>query len=1191
MSQAAEFLNAVFSSTDAAISFDLNGQIITDAEEIDRDTIKERLSEAYVGPFTDQGVCFVHGFLDGATVDDVASCRLQPTAVLKKHGEDKLIFVWAFDAPVDDIRISLLTDALGMASPEEFIPLPGVDGWELLETTPECVYSFDVLAEVYVLDDTVVEADPNADSAFATEPETPATYGDAVCVTPYNETDHFNEITVALGPNRESKQWKPMSMPAGAFIARLCQHQVGRKDGPAFVLGDMVPGQRFKNRVKSLYGVGLDIDTGTPSSTVDTALAALQVQAVRYTTHSHLKTHTDFNKDRVIKWSEGREINDDLIREFLTTVEQWDADIVASAEYLGTDHTEKGIVCQVSHNPMPKHRVVLLFKEPFVIENEGKTQKEAMDKWAKVPEALARLLNVPFDTSCTDPSRLFYFPRHADGKPFEISVFGGPYFDWRTLELDDPMERLAATLDKGKSKSKTKEGKELGRWSLKRAHGFQIADVIEANAPDRIRHNTGHGLEIECPFDESHSNAGDPEDRACLVVNAGEGPSEWFTISCRHETCRDKTNLDMLGKMIADGWFEKDVLEDEQFNAILEEDQKPEVAVQIEKQDEAKKDYITAIEALEGDSSEETVQHAITLLLDAKLGTLEQVKAEKLLKKVLGVNSTDVQKLLKRARTDRMRDTKHEEMDGERMIFRYQGEFNFDDAFNICVKSLKATNDRAKKPVFSCIDSEPVRFMTKRNEGKESVSFEPISNRTLWSELCRYVAFVRTSDQGDGARGKVPEDVANLVFEQAYHKLPQAPEVIYTPLFLRDGTLLAADGYHFDPKRPDYKNLLLISNGLLDAMPQVPRAPSAEDVEEARDWIITELLSDFPFLDTDSQGSERREPSLANALAMLITPFMRRMINGRTPVFFVYKPQPGTGGTLLGQLPMWLFDGAAGSATRYSQNEEEMQKGLIAAVQEPRSHLFFDDVKDFNNRELLRAITQDNISGRLLGASRNISVPNRFNWVGTGNNTVILDEMRRRTVYIRLNAQMPDATTRIFRHPDISGMGYTEFVKKNRHIAVRHILTLIQYWISMGMPLFSERRRASFEDWSAKVGGVLQACAVEGFIDNFDVVSSDFEDAASRQFVRDLFHYKGSNFVHTPNALFDWASENRFDIISGNNEDQKRSRFMKNSLPSMQDRTYRIDGEDFMFQQAMDNQQNLGFQLVKLEREDEARAA
>lgn len=444
-----------------------------------------------------------------------------------------------------------------MNDKNEHIPVPGYKGWQLAHPVSAVRHSFDTVSDTYAAPEAgAVESEPTAGPQGAAEVASaegsecpagqadasdvehiePTTYGDALVLTPYNEMDYSKEMIVTVGGKRDSKQWKPTPMPVGAFIAQLCRHREGTKDGLSFVLGDMVPGQRLKTSVKALYGVGLDIDTGTPTVTVDAALKKLGCLAVRYSTHSSGKQKSEFKKDKVVKFAQDREIDGELMRAFLLTVEQWDRSIVDNVEYLGTDHTPQGIVCQISHPPMPKHRIVIPFAVPFVIENEASTQAEAMKKWAKVPEALANLLGVPFDTSCTDPSRLFYFPRHTKGKPFSISLFGGDYFNWNSLELDNPLDKLAAVVTKGKSKSVTDKGKELGRWSLKRAHGFQIADVIDANAPDRIRHNTGRGYEIECPFDEDHSNAGDQEDRACLVVNAGEGPSEFFTISCRHES-------------------------------------------------------------------------------------------------------------------------------------------------------------------------------------------------------------------------------------------------------------------------------------------------------------------------------------------------------------------------------------------------------------------------------------------------------------------------------------------------------------------------------------------------------------------------------------------------------------------------------------------------------------------------------
>lgn len=524
-------------------------------------------------------------------------------------------------------------------------------------------------------------------------------YGDAYCVTPYDETAYSNEITITLGNKSDSKQWKPVTLPAGAFIAELSVHKEGEKDGIAFVLADVVPGRRLKTSVRKIYGVGLDLDTGVPAQTVDDALEKLCHQAVRYSTHSTGKTKTDIKKDKVMKFAGDREIDQELIRHFLREVERWDPALVDNAEYIGTEHNEQGIVCQITHPPMSKHRIVMLFKEPFDISKEAASQNDAMKKWAKVPEALARLLNVPLDTSCTDPSRLFYLPRHAKGKPFGISLFGGPYLDWRSLELDDPIEKLGAALSKGKSKSVTHDGRELGRWSLKRAHGFQIKDVIDAHAPDRIRHQTGHGYEIECPFDEDHHNPGDQNDRACLVVNAGEGPGEFFTISCRHETCRDKTFLDMLGKMIKDQWFAKSVIDDEQFNAIVEDEEKPEAAVMIEQQDKARTEYEIAIGALTPSFAQAELDHAVALVIKAKLRKAKRAQAQKAMAQATGLT------------LDTIKDTFNEVSDAEQGEPESGGEATRKSGTDVAVSdgygnALVFENDKTAIPKFVSYNKE-----------------------------------------------------------------------------------------------------------------------------------------------------------------------------------------------------------------------------------------------------------------------------------------------------------------------------------------------------------------------------------------------------------------------------------------------------------------------------------------------------
>jgi hypothetical protein len=86
----------------------------------------------------------------------------------------------------------------------------------------------------------------------------------------------------------------------------------------------------------------------------------------------------------------------------------------------------------VDHNPCPKFRVIVLLGEPWKAA-DFKTQGEANAAWREFVVALASTLGLQADQSCSDTSRLFYFPRtrpngpkfqfaHIHGEPCDIHV-------------------------------------------------------------------------------------------------------------------------------------------------------------------------------------------------------------------------------------------------------------------------------------------------------------------------------------------------------------------------------------------------------------------------------------------------------------------------------------------------------------------------------------------------------------------------------------------------------------------------------------------------------------------------------------------------------------------------------------------------------------------------------------------------
>ena len=275
---------------------------------------------------------------------------------------------------------------------------------------------------------------------------------------------------------------------------------------------------------------------------------------------------------------------------------------------------------------------------------------------------------------------------------------------------------------------------------------------------------------------------------------------------------------------------------------------------------------------------------------------------------------------------------------------------------------------------------------------------------------------------------------------------------------------------------------------------------------------------------------------------------------------------------MMGRVPILIFDGVDTAPMRYTQSEDEMQKSLLSSILETRTHLFFDDVKEFNNRALLQSITSRFIAGRLLGQTRTVERMNNFNWIATGNNPEVYDEMERRICWIRMNAQTDDIQKRTYRHANLP-----DWIKENRPALVHACLTLIQNWLNLGKPMFEERKRASFEDWSMKVGGVLMCAGITGFLDNRRTIAADMNAAAAKQFVREWFKRWGSQAV-TPAELYQWAFDAEYDIISGNNDDQKKSRFQR-TLPSMEGKSFRQDKGLFMIRSKPDSEDNVTYYL------------
>jgi len=340
----------------------------------------------------------------------------------------------------------------------------------------------------------------------------------------------------------------------------------------------------------------------------------------------------------------------------------------------------------------------------------------------------------------------------------------------------------------------------------------------------------------------------------------------------------------------------------------------------------------------------------------------------------------------------------------------------------------------------------------------------------------------------DGAKQQKtepPERVVRSMLKMARYQFPSLRGIANAPFFASDGRLVAALGY--DPASGiflDPAGLTLSGQRELPGMggahrgsqtavlDAIPERPSAEYVRMAVTYLSGELLADFPFATPADH---------ANAIGLLLTPFVRPMVEGPVPLHVIDSPQVGTGKSLLASVVHIIATGRNAPTGFERFERSEAGKAITAMLLEAPPIILLDNVsRHLMSGAFAAALTADTWTDRVLGASRMVKVENRAVWIATGNNLTLSSELRRRSVEIRLDAKMERPDERAsFRHPDLK-----QWARGNRAALAHSALTLIQNWIALGQPPAPGKPLASFEGWWRVIGGILAAAGSEGFLAN-----------------------------------------------------------------------------------------------------------
>ncbi|HPC92764.1 MAG TPA: hypothetical protein P5182_10450 [Myxococcota bacterium] len=343
------------------------------------------------------------------------------------------------------------------------------------------------------------------------------------------------------------------------------------------------------------------------------------------------------------------------------------------------------------------------------------------------------------------------------------------------------------------------------------------------------------------------------------------------------------------------------------------------------------------------------------------------------------------------------------------------------------------------------------------------------SAKIFWSRLANWVSYKSTPIFP-------PDDVINAVLNLGEWggDIPTLEGISDVPTIGPGGVLHDKVGYS--------PNTRMFYSGRLHTD---DTQPTPERVAWAKSMLLDELLYDFPF---DSDASR------AHAIALILLPFVRPMISGPTPLHLVDSPQAGTGKGLLIDVAGLISLGEEIAHSAPPRDDVEWRKLLTTALMNDAIHFSIDNANGPLTSVVFNTVlTQSIWNDRVLGTNTGVTPRIRKIWVVNGINVTPTQEIARRSIWIRIDANHETPWKgRKFKHPDLK-----RWVRQNLKELSAACVILVRHWVESGMQPYTGDAKGSYPQWTEVIGGILQAIGVDGFLSNDDDLYANTDDSTT----------------------------------------------------------------------------------------------
>jgi putative DNA primase/helicase len=334
-----------------------------------------------------------------------------------------------------------------------------------------------------------------------------------------------------------------------------------------------------------------------------------------------------------------------------------------------------------------------------------------------------------------------------------------------------------------------------------------------------------------------------------------------------------------------------------------------------------------------------------------------------------------------------------------------------------------------------------------RRDGRQAVII-PASTEYLRRRLNQLARFEAYRHRG---KAWVPVDcpkdlAANIAGQGDWPNMRRLEAIARAPFIRPDGSICEMPGYDSGSR------VFYAPNA---DFPTVPVDPTRLDAERALAMLL-DPFDEFPFATNSARSA---------FVANILTEAVRAALD-TSPAFFFTAPTPGTGKTLLSEMPSRIVHGCGPSLRPWAEGSDELRKNLLASLLAGDRTIGYDNVPNgikVRSPHLCSFLTADVYGDRKLGVSEVPALPNRSVVFVTGNNITPSGDLARRSIVIRLDANTDRLRERTFRVVDLR-----THIASMRPALLVAALTIVRAYLAAGQPAQAVPL-PSFERWSKYV--------------------------------------------------------------------------------------------------------------------------